>query len=217
MDWIAVYLGTIAATFVISLLEGHRHNNPVSRLSILLGYMLVSETVGYYFRIHGLNHNFLFYIYQPIEYIFLSYLYAAHCTNQITGLWIRRIGWAFVVFSVVYIIWSWMDSRLQKDTFELSIIEWMLILGLVLHYFYDLYQNDSLINITVQPLFWISVGNFLFYSGTFFVMGLLEEVKKTDPALADRLFLINTFLNILLYTFWSIGFLCLRKSTRKSL
>lgn len=211
-DLLPVYLLSIAVAFVISLLEGHRHRPSVRRLSILLGYMLVSETTGYLLKGRA-NNQFLFYLYTPVEFLFLSYLYADHYTIPFACRVARVLGWCFAGFCVPYGGWSWFDSRLTQAPTLLYVIEWTLMLGLVLYYFYDLYRNDYFIILTRQPVFWMSIGNFFFYSGTFFLMGLVAELKRLDYDRAEQLFILNTLLNILLYLFWSIGFLCLRRTS----
>ena len=68
-----------------------------------------------------------------------------------------------------------------------------------------------------NPLFWVSSGNLIFYAGVFFRMGLLNYIIKELPDLAPKLMYINSSLNYILYTLYSIGFLCTIRNRRSSL
>lgn len=208
-----LYLGIVAVVFMISLIENHRHTPPFKWLSVLLVLILITEGVGYWLDKQKVNQQFLFYFYTPIEYLFLSNLYASQYTSTRVSRWIRISGLLFLGFCIAYAANN--NFNLRIAAIPLFLIEWMAILILVLYYFYDLYKNDYLSSIKQTPLFWISVGNFFFYSGTFFVMGLIEEIKKYNLELAKEVFVINTILNILMYSFWAIGFLCLRPTFRR--
>jgi hypothetical protein len=205
-----VYLFSIAVALVFSITEGHRHRTSVRRLTFLLGYMLTSEITGFVLEYRGLDKHFLHYVYTPIEVLFLCYLYAAHYASALLGKAVRIAAWSFLGFSVVYGVRLWIDTGWLVSPTTLIVGEWVLIIFLVLYYFYDLYRNDYLLSLNRQPLFWISVGNFFFYSGTFFLMALFPHLEQQNSAQADRLFALNTILNIFMYIFWAIGFLCLR-------
>jgi hypothetical protein len=214
MNWKVAYLLTLAVVFAISLVENHRHVPAVRQLSILLGVALLADGAGYLLRLRGINNQFIFYLYLPIEFAFLSRLYLANYTRPFLITLTRIVAGAFVLFSLFYLVWSWRAHALSVDPTLLYILQAFLLLLMVLGYFYDLYQQDALIVLTQQPVFWISLGNFLYYSGTFFVMGLVEELKRLNYAQAEQVFVINSVLNIVLYLLWAVGFLCLRKAVR---
>jgi hypothetical protein len=214
MIWLLVYLLFIGLTFIISLTTRRWHAPAVRRLSFLLGYMLVKESIAYALYLQGKPHGFLSYFYRPVEYAVISQLYASLFDNRRVVQLIETSNWFYVVLTLVHAGWAWQQGQIYEKPTLLVIVGWLFIIVILLYYFYDLYRSDAIINITRQPVFWISTGNFLFYCGTFFLMGLYAEIRQIDQSLADRLYLINTFLNLLLYTFWSIGFLCVRRSVR---
>jgi len=65
------------------------------------------------------------------------------------------------------------------------------------------------------PEFWVCTGILFFFAGTFFQMGLHSFLFRTNRELANRLYVINHLLNILLYGLLTVGFLC--KASQKKL
>ncbi|HYE55557.1 MAG TPA: hypothetical protein VD996_11960, partial [Chitinophagaceae bacterium] len=61
-------------------------------------------------------------------------------------------------------------------------------------------------------MFWISLGNLLFFSGSFFSYGFGSYLESKERlATANTIYMIARILNILLYILYFIGFICLRK------
>lgn len=74
-------------------------------------------------------------------------------------------------------------------------------------YLFEVIKQDEEFEIFRNPMFWISLGNLLFFSGSFFSYGfgnymLYKEQKET----AESIFWIARILNILLYILYFIGF-----------
>lgn len=205
MIWL--YIGIVAMTFVISLVESHRHVRPVRTLSLLLGLVIMVELTGLYANETHQNMQWLYRAYAAIEYGFLGYVYSAHFSQPSLRRAVFLSVGLFAVFSIISAVWS---PDLSKAPTAVYSVEWTLILLLVMLYFVELYRSDQLVSLTAQPLFWISIGNFIFYAGTFFLMGLIHQIKQNDMELAKRIFVINPILNIIMYALWSVGFLCKR-------
>lgn len=202
-----IYLNVVAITFLISIIEGRRHDFSIRILSALLGIIMVVELSGIYTNKHNISNQWMFRIYSTVEYLFLGYLYISHLTNPTAK---NVILASMLIFCGLSVMDALITGNINQSPTTIYTIEWTLILLLVLIYFFELYRSEQLISLTTQPLFWISVGNFIFYAGTFFIMGLIHTIKQKDKALAQQIFLLNPILNIIMYSFWSIGFLCKR-------
>jgi len=96
-------------------------------------------------------------------------------------------------------------DRPNSLSFSLEAI--MLILWST-YYFYDLYNQDEVVGIGRLPEFWICTGILFFQTGAFFLMGLLNYLTRTSIDVATKLYSINHLLNILLYSLYTIGFVC---------
>lgn len=205
MDFQLLYIGIVTICFIVGIMYRKYHEFNIRILPILIFIILVVETSGYTLKmILNINNQFLFHIYGPIEYTFLAYLYGSSYEN--------RVATKITYYSVIlFFLFSFLDSfYLQKitETTYNFLLRCLLILLLVLYYFFEKYKSIEVYNLYRLPLFWISIGNFFFYVGNFFLMGLIDILEKTHPSMVNSLFLINTFLNIFLYLMFIVGFLC---------
>lgn len=174
-------------------------------MPVLLGISIFIEIPGYWLRKNGLNNLFLFHIYDILEYIILGSIYIKTFESQSAK---KIVLFSIVAYTLLCLINSLFFQKIfqSADTYNF-LIGCLLKTFLVLYYFYELYQSNSDNHVGNLSIFWISIGNFFFFTGTFFVMGLIEEIKIANPKLADSLHSINTVLNYVMYIMYSIGFL----------
>ncbi|AWV97906.1 hypothetical protein DJ013_06885 [Arcticibacterium luteifluviistationis] len=203
-----IYLGVVLLAFLIGLLNFKSLVFSVRLLCVLLGIVFIVETSGYTLReVIGINNQFLFHIYGPIEYMFLSYLYYSHLKSQSQKKFILL---SIPLFLLLSISTSLFFQELTETPYNFLLRCFLIILFCLL-YFAQLYKSSEVFDIYRIPLFWISVGHFIFYGGSFFLMGLIDEIEKIDIGIAKSLFQINTYLNIFLYSMFIIAFTCNRK------
>jgi len=93
----------------------------------------------------------------------------------------------------------------------------LLIVGLCIYYFFELFQLTPATKLLRQPSFWICSGLLFFFSCSFPLYGLNNLVMRTASALTIRnLSIVFNFIYVFLYSFFTIAFLCrlrIRKST----
>jgi len=81
------------------------------------------------------------------------------------------------------------------------------IIFLALAYFRQLLRNKTLIRLNTHSAFWISLGNFIYYSGTLPFFLLFDYLIFKQPTIANSYLFINDILNILLYSLYLIAYL----------
>lgn len=79
---------------------------------------------------------------------------------------------------------------------------------LVLLNFRQILNEKRIINLAASTEVWIAVGTFMYYSATLPLFILFEYLTKEQPKVANSYFIINDALNVLMYTFYLISFLC---------
>ena len=91
-----------------------------------------------------------------------------------------------------------------------------LIVIICIYYFFELFQLSHSVTLTRQPGFWICSGLLFFYCCSFPLFGPINLVKALPPIILQNLVVIINILNVLLYSSFTIAFLC-RLRTRKSM
>lgn len=84
----------------------------------------------------------------------------------------------------------------------------LLIIAIGIYYFFELFQLKHAINLAREPAFWIACGLLFFYCCSFLLLGLVNYLYEVAPSVRQNLSTILAFLNILLYSLFTIGFLC---------
>lgn len=203
-----VYIIIVIICFFVSLKNQKYHENYFKVFTFLLIVIIIVETSGYTInRILKMNNQILFHIYGPIEYTCIAYIYSSTFKSVIAKKLTLLSIFIFILFST----FSSLYLQSLTDTPYNFLLRCLLIIGLSLFYFYELYQKEEVINLARLPMFWISVGNFAFYAGNFFLMGLIDTLERMHSDLVKPLFNINTILNIFLYVMFIVGFSCKRR------
>ena len=205
MNRLVIYLSLLGLSFIISLVR-YRHLPGYLRLMpVLLGFSLLIEIPGYILRVNNINNLFLFHIYDIVEYVLIGIMYINAYHSIVAKKYVKVSIFIYLIFCLINSIFFQKIFQ-TADTYNF-LVGCVLKTFIVLIYFYEIYQSNDNEKIENLPLFWISVGNFFFFTGTFFVMGLIEEIKIYNAQLADSLHIINTVLNYLMYIMYSIGLL----------
>jgi hypothetical protein len=199
------YLSIIGAIYC-SIKYSCNHSTAFRRLTIYLSLTLLVEIITHYLNILQRPFLFIYVIFAPIEYFFISRLYLESFTNIFLRRSVLISIWFYTILSILAICYY------QTNTHYLLFnLRGILIVSLTLIYFTTLYLKESDFELKDLPLFWVSVGNFLFWPGIFFVMSLVPVLVETNKELNDRIFLLNPFLNTVLYSMVMVSLLCNRK------
>ena len=91
----------------------------------------------------------------------------------------------------------------------------LLIVTICIYYFFELFQLPHSVALTRQPGFWICSGLLFFYSCSFPLIAPINLIKALPPFVLKNFVTIINILNVLLYSSFTIAFLC-RLRTRNS-
>jgi hypothetical protein len=84
----------------------------------------------------------------------------------------------------------------------------LLIVAFCIYYFLELFRNPKSTRLTKEPAFWIVSGLLFFYCCSFPFLGLNNLLDNAPEVLKRNLNNILTVLNILMYSLFTIAFLC---------
>jgi hypothetical protein len=146
----------------------------------------------------------LFNIFTTFEIAF--YLFIISCC--IYSKKIRRIiWWIIAIYPVlVYINRTFFQVKsFHTTTYSLGCL---LIVAACVYYILELFQSTRSVNLSKEPAFWICSGLLFFYTCTFPLIGLWNHLHGLPEIILRNLFTILQVLNVLLYSLFSIAFLC---------
>jgi len=84
----------------------------------------------------------------------------------------------------------------------------LLVVAACIYYFFEIFQSPQSVHLTREPAFWICSGLLFYYCCTFPLVGLWNQFHGLPRVIHKNIKTILSLLNILLYSLFSIAFLC---------
>ena len=209
------YLCILFISFISSLVNRKNLPQHLRLFPLLLFVTFAVESTAYYYLVlkdqslQPIYHLFLPFLYSGISYVYLKSIEAPIVLKKV-------IFFSIPTFIALHIYLSLFVQKISTPNSYAFMLAAVLIVVWSLTYFYNLLQSKTVLKLSATPLFWISTGNVLFYSGAFFVMGSLSFLLANNKELASKLFVLIYVLNYFLYSLYTIGFLCIMWTKRSS-
>ncbi|OQP58503.1 hypothetical protein [Niastella populi] len=173
---------------------------------------LVVEVTAWLLLQYKINVTLLYIVFTSFEFMFYLFIVA----YSIYNLKVRKIIlWLLAVYPVLVLLNRLFIQQRSFHTITYS-IGCLLVVAACIFYFFELFQSTHSVNLIKEPAFWICSGLLFFYCCTFPLIGLWNYLHNLPGIILKNLNYILTFLNILLYSLFSIAFLC-RLRYRRSL
>jgi hypothetical protein len=84
----------------------------------------------------------------------------------------------------------------------------LLVVAFCIFYFFELFQRPQSVNLSRNPDFWICSGLLFYFACTFPIYGMVNSISNMPQIILFNLNTIFNVLDILLYTSFTIAFLC---------
>lgn len=180
--------------------------------ALFLLFIVIVEIAGWYLPQMLHKHNaWIFNFSVPIEYLFYSYIYYNALEEKIFKKVIKIAGFLYLIFCSVWLLIN--GITIFRNTI-LTIGNLLAILYCCI-YFFEVLKKEQVIDLRLEPLFWITCGVFLFNLGEF-TYTLFRPVltsNRWDVTLAIFK-AINNKLIFWLYGCIIIGLLCTKLTKR---
>lgn len=180
---------------------------------VFIGGIVIIELVGWYlyeYKLYQQNVWFYKYFGFPFQYIFL---FTFFCKILFPTKWYK---WVIVLVSIYIISLIVENNLLNRSGYAWMSISFtianVLLLVLVITYIYQLAISDQIIEFKTNPIFWFSVGIFIYYLGGFPFYGMFNYLYYNFPKLHLIYYEIVMGLSCLMYVFFIIGFLWQRRN-----
>lgn len=126
----------------------------------------------------------------------------------------KMIKWSlipFVLFSLFNYFFLQSPSSINSYTIILSNT---ILVSVSLIYFKQILEETTIIKLSSKSEFWICLGVFIYYTGTLPFFILFNKLIISSSSYLNSFLFINDTLNVVMYLFYLIGFLCLPQNQK---
>jgi hypothetical protein len=210
-----IYIASVVIAFLSSL-TSFRLDYPfhLKLFSCLLGLTaLVEITAGILVYAFNIHNFWLYNSFALVEFWIYGYFYLQIVQTAILKrvlfifLLIFPIFWGITVF-FVFGFTKWNSYVIIAGSF-FSVL-------FALMYYSRIIASGEILPLRTLPEFWIATGMLIFYLGALPFFGTLNFLNKYHGDAASTLLNVLQFLDIIMYTLFSYGYLCRIINTKKS-
>ena len=176
-------------------------------VSILLGMSSYLAYLG--------KHNIIpFNLLTIVQLCFYFFLLNRIIRNKIVRNIALNLIWIYPVIALVNILFIQKSDTFHTITYSFG---GLLVVALAIFYFFELFQRPQSVNLSRNPDFWIASGLLFYFSCSFPIYGMANNLTRMPRFIIINLNSILNVLDILLYTSLVIAFLCRLKIRKSSL
>ena len=172
-------------------------------LSLLIFFALVVESVSRVFWLYKVSNLFLWPIYVIVEMAFLIWLYSIELQSKLftkARVWIIAVFAAYVIYKTFQV-----SSKINLIDNSGRLLESVLLILIILGYYYKLYVNQPTENLWNLPMFCVSTGLLIFFSGNFFIFLFINFILQYSQKLNYQIWIIHASLNCVLYLIYTFA------------
>jgi len=210
-----LYIYFIALSYLIGWLFFNRNKDKtyLKWFPFFLVLSVVVETYGNYLSSLNIDNTRLYNFFSSAEFIFYFFiLYHIIRSGRVKRI-IFIIACVFVPLDLINIFFVQGLDNFHTVTYSLGCV---LIIAPSIYYFYELFRLPKLISLMREPSFWIVSGLLFFYCCSFPYFAFTGLLYDAAPFIMNNFSMIISILNILLYSLFTIAFIC-RIRVRKSI
>jgi len=142
-------------------------------------------------------------------HILRFFLFTLFYSRMLTAPFFKRPVWYIAIPLIIFgcLEYAWLQGPHTMNSYTIILTNFSCIL-LSLSFFRQLLKEDKPIRLSAHPMVWISLGSFVYFSGSLPFFIFFNYLFKHNVNLAISLLYINHALNTIMYSFFLISFLC---------
>ncbi len=166
-------------------------------LAILIFFALLIETVLRVYWLFHVSNLFLWPIYVAVEFTLLFLIY----TNTLQNAFLSKYRVPIIILFIAYLIFKTVheDALLNQIDQGGRLLESISLIILIFMYFYKIYNDDPDPNLFNSPMFTITVGLLLYFSGNFLIFLFTNFIIQYSHSFNTHIWITHAFLNSILY------------------
>lgn len=199
-EQIILFLAALPAVLIAALMGTYQIRYvppPLRVLCYLIFFALLTEIVSRALWLSKTPNLFLWPIYTSVEFGLLVWMYSLSLRIVLlTRFWI----WLVVAFVSTVVGLELFSSSHPLISNAGRLIESVVVIILTLAFFYITFQNLTVRRLEREPMFWVSSGLLLCFSGNLFVFIFANFVLSYSQKLNYQLWIVHAVLNAFLYS-----------------
>lgn len=198
---------TILLCFIVALLS-KLQKQPPRYLNSFLVYIIVTisvEIITWWYSLHNMNNLKFYNFYAIVNFPYLLFLLRSFLSTERV---IRILNYAIVAFPLMALV----NLLLIQGTGIFNTYTYMLgcllVVATCIFYFYERIKFPGPYSLLQDPTFWTATGLLFFYTCSLPLNGILNFISNMPWLVFTTLHVTNIMINIILYLFFSISFIC---------
>ena len=168
-------------------------------------YTLLNELFAGYMVEHMRDTTEIYNVYAIVQFLFYTYLLSNFLQNKNVIRLVRFIQPIYVLLSFLNLLFFQTLRVYNSITYSIGCL---VIVAMSIYYFYELFKQKRIVQLTHEPAFWISTGLLFFFTCSFPLLATANILEELSPATLEALQKLLTLLNVMLYSIFTISFLC---------
>ncbi len=205
MKWahLATYIsmGSVIIPFIIGVYRFKYLNALQKLIGLSVVVTLLGEFGIYLLTILDINNLFAVHLYTVLQFAVLVLIMEKGLFPLLSRIVSRSLIFLFALFALMDAFW-WNDLY-SFNTYARPLSSFILLL-LVLLFFYKTLKELKIKSLERAPLFWLSIGLILYFSGSLFIFLFTNYVKTSNEALLT-IWGIHAIFNIIFNISYSIA------------
>ena len=193
---------SILLPIFISIIRFRFLDNVLRTLSYLLFLSLLFEIIIEFTVRRNINNLPFLHLFTIVEFSFLGLIFYKVFTHPLFKKAIIVTIIAFAAFAVINALF--IQTLYEFNTIARAVESFLLIL-LALLFFYKIFRESVVVHLGRYPMFWISSGILVYFSGSFFLFIFSNYILEQPGDMLYSYWGIHSVLNIFLNLFFAMG------------
>lgn len=154
---------------------------------------------------YSLSNLWIYNAFTPIRHLFFSVFFYKLLHSPHLKKVIRWSAYCFIILAAIN--YFQIQTPHQVNTYSIIAANTIIIV-FVLLFFRQALNESEVVRLGRSAEIWILLGAFAYYSGTLPFFMFFDYLVSVNSPVSLSYFYINDVLNLIMYTFYSIAFLC---------
>ena len=202
-----VIVMTISLCFIVALLA-KLQKQPPSYLNSFIIYIMATisvEIINWWYSLHNMNNLKFYNGYITLNFPYLLFLLRSFLS---TPKVIKALSSTIVIFPICALINLLFIQGPNIFNTYTYMVGCLLVVITCIFYFYERIKYPGPHSLLQDPTFWTATGLLFFYTCSLPLNGILNFISNMPWLVFTTLHVTNIMINIILYLFFSISFIC---------